>query len=30
VDCVALGTGIVLNELDALKGLLVSPRKKRY
>jgi len=30
VDCVALGTGVVLNELDALKNLLVSPRKKRY
>jgi len=29
VDCVALGTGIVLDELDALKRLLVTPGGKK-
>ena len=30
VDCVAHGTGIALEELDALKGLLVTASHKRY
>jgi len=30
VDCVAYGTGIALEELDSLKGLLVTASQKRY
>jgi len=29
VDCVAMGTGIVMENLDAYKNLLASPRQKR-
>jgi rod shape-determining protein MreB len=30
IDCVAYGTGVVLDELDVLKRLLVTTRKNRY
>ena len=30
VDCVATGTGIVMEDLDSYKNLLASPRQKRY
>ena len=30
VDCVALGTGVVLDDLESLRRLLVSSRRKKH
>lgn len=30
LNCVAIGTGLVLENMDTLKSVLISPRKKKY
>ena len=30
LDCVVIGTGLVLENIDKLKGVLISPRKPKF